>query len=75
MGTSAEKPLLFPMLGEVGVHSWAGTTWHQVRVIGETPMCYVVQAIKDMKVAGRGKWLMAGETKRMRKHVVRISSV
>jgi hypothetical protein len=53
------------------LNSWGGLFQQDVLVVGETPQRYRIQAIdKDVRLAGRSRYLRPGETTLVPKHAV-----
>lgn len=59
-------------IGYLGLSGWAGDRWRKVEVVGETPKKYRIRAIEKTKLAGRSRWLEAGQTALVPKYAVRI---
>lgn len=62
-------------IGYLGLDGWAGRREHKVEVIGETPKRYRIRAIERTKLAGRCRWLYAGETALVPKYAIRFEGV
>jgi len=56
------------------LEGWAGRTETPVEVVGQTEKKYRIRAITETRLAGRYRWLAAGETTLVPKHAVRITS-
>jgi hypothetical protein len=54
---------------------WEGRTEQAVLVVGETPKRYRIKAVARTKLAGRCRWISAGETALVPKYAVRFSTV
>ena len=60
-------------IAELGLQGWAGLTWQQVELIGETPKKFRIRAIQRTKLGGRCRWIDPGETTLVPKHAIRRS--
>ena len=63
-----------PRVAHLMLDGWAGVSRQPVEVIGETPTRYRIQARQRTKLAGRSRWIEAGETALVPKHAVRFRS-
>lgn len=61
--------------GYIQIDGWGGRTESRVLVIGETPKRYRIQAIARTKLAGRDRYLNAGETALVPKRAVSFTSM
>lgn len=61
--------------GYLMLDGWAGRREHKVEVIGETPKRYRIRAVERTKLAGRCRWLYAGETALVPKYAIRLEEV
>ena len=50
-----------PRAAEIVLDGWSGIVRQPVEVIGETPKRYRVRAIQRTRLAGRNRWIDAGE--------------
>ena len=57
---------------DLGLTGWGGVTWTRVRVIGETPKRYRIQALQRTKLGGRCRWINEGETALVPKRALRF---
>jgi hypothetical protein len=64
-----------PRQAYIQLDGWGGRTESRVLVIGETPKRYRIQAIARTKLAGRDRYLNAGETTLVPKHAVSFTSM
>ncbi len=46
----------------VGLNGWHGLTWSPVYIVGETPKRYRIRADRELRLAGRHRWLNVGDT-------------
>jgi hypothetical protein len=51
---------------------WHGVTHQAIEVIGETPKRYRIRALEQTLLAGRRRWLEAGETALVPRGAVRF---
>ena len=51
---------------------WDGVSFREVSIIGETPKRWRIQALERTKLAGRDRWLEAGETTLVPRRAVRF---
>ncbi len=70
---SSEPENAMSTTGLLLMDSYAGRTCTPVEIVGETPKRYRIRAIEDTKLAGRNRWLAAGETALVPKHAVRLT--
>lgn len=56
------------------LEGWEGRTETPVEVVGCTKKKYRIRAITRTRLAGRYRWLAAGETTLVPKHAVRLTS-
>lgn len=63
---------LLVLNGVLGLDGWAGYTEQPVLVVGETPRRYRIRAIAITRLAGRGRYLEAGEETLVPKTAVRF---
>ncbi len=61
-----------PRPARLGLVGWYGVTWDPIEVVGETPTRWRIRAIERTWLAGRCRWLEAGETTLVPKHAVRF---
>jgi hypothetical protein len=61
--------------GYIQLDGYAGRSEYAVMVIGETPKRYRIQATAATKLAGRSRWLQAGETTLVPKRAVTFTSM
>ena len=61
--------------GYIQLDGWGGRTESAVIVIGETPKRYRIRAIGRTKLAGRGRYLDAGQTTLVPKRAVTFTSM
>jgi len=61
--------------GYLVLGGYAGLRRHRVEIIGETRMRYRIRAIERTRLAGRRRWLPAGETTLVPKYAVRDNCV
>lgn len=47
----------FPYRAFLRLSSWAGDTYQEVEVIGETPKRFRIRALADTRLGGRSRWL------------------
>lgn len=59
-------------LGYLCLNSWTGRTETLVRVRGETPKRYRIEAITRTKLAGRDRWLEPNASTLVPKHAIRF---
>lgn len=65
--TASNSPTRAALLVKGG---WGGRTETEVKVIGETPKRYRIEAITRTKLAGRERWIGPGETALVPKYAV-----
>jgi hypothetical protein len=58
---------------EIAVTGWGGTLATTVLVVGETPQKYRIRAIERTRLAGRNRWLDAGQETLVPKRVVKFT--
>lgn len=56
--------------GYVCLQSWSGVTRQRVQIVAETPKKYRIKAIEFTKLAGRSRWIKAGEEALVPKYAV-----
>ena len=57
---------------ELGLNGWHGLIWKEVKIVGETPKRYRIEALTDRtKLAGRSRFINKGETALVPKHALR----
>ena len=56
--------------GWLRLNSWAGPSKTLVEIVEETPKRLRIRAIKRMRLAGRDRWLDAGQTALIVKHAI-----
>ena len=61
--------------GFIQLDGWAGRSESRVLVIGETAKRYRIQAITRTKLAGRYRYIDAGQTTLVPKHAVSFTSM
>ena len=67
-----DRPILIGCDAELGLTGWGGVTWQRVRVIGETPKRWRIQALTDRtKLGGRMRFINAGDTALVPKRALR----
>ena len=54
------------------IDGWHGNIEQQILIVGETLKCWRIQAITATRLAGRNKWLNAGEEIVVPRFAVRI---
>ena len=59
----------------IQLDGWSGRSESRVLIIGETPKRYRIQAITRTKLAGRDRYLNAGETTLVPKRAVSFTSM
>ena len=61
--TNRRRELVYdePRVGFLALDGWGGRSMRSVHVIGETAERYRIRAIDYTRLAGRGRFLMAGE--------------
>lgn len=59
-----------------GLNGWHGLTWHEVRVVGETPKRWRVRnhTTETLRLAGKGRWLVPGAEVLIPKGAVRFEA-
>lgn len=48
--------------GWLGLQGWHGLTWTRVEIVGRTRSRVRIRATERTRLAGRGRWLDAGQT-------------
>jgi hypothetical protein len=59
-----------PRTGYLNLNGWGGVTSRKVEIVGETPKRLRIRAIERTKLAGRRRWIQAGETALVPKYAV-----
>jgi hypothetical protein len=67
--------LAFPWFGELGIVGWHGCIWQPVKVVGETPKRYRIEATEKTKLAGRCRWIEVGQTALVPKGAIRKAEI
>lgn len=57
------------------LEGWHGNSEQAVQVIGETPKRYRIKAVARTRLAGRCRFIQAGEIALVPKHAVRFSTI
>jgi hypothetical protein len=60
--------------GLIHLDGWSGRTTERVRIVGETPQRYRVEAITRTRLAGRCRWLAPGDRALVPKRAVSIEA-
>jgi hypothetical protein len=69
------SPSTPPREGYIQMDGWSGRHEYRVLVIGETPKRYRVQAVTRTKLAGRDRWIDAGQETLVPKRAVSFTSM
>lgn len=67
-----ESPTPRERFGFVLLEGWSGLTKTRVQIIGKTPKKLRIRALKDTKLAGRNRWIKAGDEVLVPAHCVAI---
>lgn len=59
-----------PKSGFLWLDTWAGRSHTPIDVIGQTPTRWRIRARQRTQLAGRGRWLEAGDVAIVPRHVV-----
>ena len=57
-------------LGILTLDGWAGLERYTVRIVGETPTRFRIEAMERTRLAGSRRWLQVGETALVPKRAV-----
>ena len=61
----------FPCKAQIALNGWGGLMLQEVEVLGETPTRYRIRGLQpSTRLAGRHRYLAAGETTLVPKHAV-----
>lgn len=61
-----------PRYGTLFTESWAGTLKQRVKVVGETPTRYRIEAIKRTRLAGRRRFIEPGTQTLVPKEAIKL---
>lgn len=69
---AVDRLVSVPCFGTLYTSSWAGTLKQRVRVVGETPKRYRIEALKRTRLGGRRRLIEEGETALVPKFAVKL---
>jgi hypothetical protein len=72
MGSERQQASETPRFGSLMLNGWHGVSRRRVEIVGETAKRYRIRAIEKTKLAGRSRWLNAGETALVPKYAVEV---